>query len=77
MVAPNYIAAVHPFGFRSTIFCGHPNFDFAYDYEAPTDEYGRYIRTSERREKKRNTFQETEKKPYSIWMKPLYQNQLE
>ena len=56
MVAPNYIAAVHPFGFRSTIFYGHPNFDFAYDYEAPTDEYGRYIRTSERREKKKKYF---------------------
>lgn len=51
MVAPNYIAAVHPFGFRNTIFYGHPNFDFAYDYKAPFDKnygaYGRYERDSD------------------------------
>lgn len=32
MAIPNFIGAVHPFGFRSTIFYGHPTWDLAYDY---------------------------------------------
>lgn len=33
MVAPNYIAAIHPFSIgRNTIFYGHPTFDLAFDY---------------------------------------------
>jgi endonuclease YncB( thermonuclease family) len=33
MAVPNYIASTHPFGFRSTIFYGHPLYTFSYDYE--------------------------------------------
>ena len=50
LVAPNYIAAVHPFAFRNTIFFGHPNFDLAYDYEAEMDEKGNYIREESKEE---------------------------
>lgn len=31
-VSPDFIAAVAPFGFRSTIFHGHPRYYYAYDY---------------------------------------------
>lgn len=31
---PDFIAAVHPFQFRSTIFFGKPHWDFIYDYAA-------------------------------------------
>ena len=32
MAAPNFIGTIHPFGFRSTVFFGHPLWDLAYDY---------------------------------------------
>ena len=33
MAVPNYVAAVHPFGFRSTLFYGKPHYRLIYDYE--------------------------------------------
>lgn len=47
MTVPNYITAVHPFGFRNTVFFGHPTMDFAYEYTLPVDDNGKYKRDAE------------------------------
>lgn len=36
-VSPDYIVGIAPFGFRSTIFHGHPRYYYAYEYHQDTD----------------------------------------
>ena len=60
---PNYIVAVHPFEFRSTLFYGKPYWDIAFGYEISAEE--KPVREGW---KKYGTYYIREKKkPYSQW----------
>lgn len=37
-IAPDYVLAVHPFGFRNTLFLGKPYYPLAYGYDVKGDE---------------------------------------
>lgn len=70
MYVPNYIAAVHPFEFRSTLFYGKPWWPLAYGYDISSTKKEGYVEAYSYQgatKKKLGYYIKVKKKPYRQW----------
>jgi hypothetical protein len=68
MYVPNYIAAVHPFEFRSTLFYGKPHWDLTYGYDiSATGKGSGWTKAIDSKNNFLGYYLKPKKKPYRQW----------